>query len=251
MLVTDADPPAVECICSSGNVAGLLLCEHAGNTIPQSLNNLGLPAEVLKTHIAYDIGAEATARRIASALDVTLIIQRYSRLLIDCNRPPPAPDSIPTVSHGTTIPGNRNLTPEDRERRIAEIFNPLDNALTAHFQNTETNWAFSIHSFTPELDGKHRPWELGLLFRHDNDTSNAMAAYAARHYPQVNTGLNEPYQIDDESDWFIPQHAERNRVQNCLIEIRNDLISDTEGQKKWAAIVADLIRHAISSNLTD
>lgn len=248
MLLGDEDPKPVEVIGSAGKAAGLLLCEHAGREIPKSLQSLGLQHDALTAHIAYDIGAEATAKLIAKALDVTLVLQRYSRLVIDCNRPPEAPDSIPGVSHGTVIPGNSQLSRTDRDQRITEIFNPLDNTLTAHFNNAPVQWAFSIHSFTPELNGTPRPWDLGLLYQQDTQTSNKMASYASTHYPQITVGLNEPYQIDNTSDWFIPQHAEKHRVQNCLIEIRNDLISTKAGQQKWSAIVTDLIRHAVTDN---
>ncbi|OED37274.1 hypothetical protein AB833_24280 [Chromatiales bacterium (ex Bugula neritina AB1)] len=252
-LLSDEDPRAVEIynpieVCKATDaVPGLLLCEHAGQEIPLSLKSLGLSSDSLDTHIAYDIGAENTAKNIARALSVMLIIQRYSRLVIDCNRPPEAADSIPEISHGTSIPGNRQLSDIEKQQRVEEIFNPLDHTINEHFANNSVRWAFSIHSFTPELNGKQRPWDLGLLFRNDTSTAISMAEYASVNYPLINIGLNQPYEIEDQSDWFIPQHAEKHRIANCLIEIRNDHIRTVSGQQKWAAIVADLIRHSVGN----
>ncbi len=56
----------------------------------KSLGSLGLPAHELERHIAYDIGAEQVARGLSKRLDAPLVLQRYSRLVYDCNRPPEA-----------------------------------------------------------------------------------------------------------------------------------------------------------------
>jgi predicted N-formylglutamate amidohydrolase len=245
MLLGENDPSPVEVVGVASTQHGLLLCEHAGCLIPQKLTSLGLPESSLLQHIAYDIGAEATARLISKKLKTPLIIQRYSRLVIDCNRPPEASDSIPEVSHGTRVPGNGHLDDHQRQSRITEIFAPFDSQVRNHLDLGTCRWAFSIHSFTPELDGKKRPWDIGLLYRKDTQTSVKIADAASKLYPQLQIGLNEPYQIDDESDWFVPKHAERVGLSHSLIEIRNDLISTPTGQEKWSTIVADLISAAV------
>ena len=62
---------------------------------PARLGDLGLPAEELTRHIAWDIGIAGVAEALSKQLDAHLIAQRYSRLVIDCNRPPRAASSIP------------------------------------------------------------------------------------------------------------------------------------------------------------
>jgi predicted N-formylglutamate amidohydrolase len=61
--------------------------------------------------------------------------------------------------------------------------------------------------------------------------------------PGLTMAVNEPYQIDDETDWFIPRHAEPSGAAHTLIEIRNDLIAHAEGAAEWARLIA----HAIST----
>ena len=221
------------------------MCEHAGNAVPASLGNLGLSATQLREHTAVDIGAQATACRLAELLEAPLLLQRYSRLVIDCNRPTQANDSIPALSHGTEVPGNGALGNQQRQQRIDEIFTPYDKALGSLLEPEERRMAFSIHSFTPALNGRRRPWDIGLLFRHDTATSGNIHRYLTEHYTALTVGLNEPYQIDDESDWFVPRHAERLGLDHSLIEIRNDHIRSTEGQERMANILASAIRHLV------
>jgi len=47
-------------------------------------------------------------------------------------------------------------------------------------------------------------------------------------------GDNEPYAVSDETDYTIPVHAEARGLMNTGIEIRQDLISDSAGEKSWA-----------------
>ncbi len=55
--------------------------------MPDSFDGLGLDAEALNAHIAWDPGAVDVARQLSTALDAPLVEAGLSRLLIDCNRP--------------------------------------------------------------------------------------------------------------------------------------------------------------------
>src|SRR3954467_10318169 len=108
------------------NVTGrspfLLTCDHYGRAMPAALGDLGVPAGELTRHIAWDIGIAGVAEALSDHLDAHLIAQRYSRLVIDCNRPPTAPSSIPLISEATTIPGNEGLERHDAVARRHGIF---------------------------------------------------------------------------------------------------------------------------------
>src|ERR1700692_953805 len=124
-LLLDADdvPPVLE-----HNPAGrspfLLTSDHYGRAIPGLLGDLGLPESELTRHIAWDVGIAGVAEALSRQLDAHLIAQRYSRLVIDCNRPPDAASSIPLISEATTIPGNEGLAREAAEMRRTQIFDP-------------------------------------------------------------------------------------------------------------------------------
>src|SRR6201987_1479521 len=115
------DVPPVHEINAAGLSPFLFTCDHYGRLIPQVLGDLGLPGDELTRHIAWDIGIAGVAEQLARELDVHLIAQRYSRLVIDCNRPPSAASSIPRLSEATTIPGNESISRDEADTRRRDI----------------------------------------------------------------------------------------------------------------------------------
>lgn len=248
-LLNPTDPAPVQIVNEDSDARVILVCEHAGNAVPQSLANLGLNTSQLGQHVAIDIGAAAVAHELATIINAPLVLQNYSRLVIDCNRPPDAPDAVPATSHGVHVPANTALDASARSQRVSEIFTPYDMALKQLLETHGVSHAFSIHSFTPSLNEEVRPWDIGLLYRNDNGTSVAMASYLEKNYPELCIGLNQPYQIDDASDWFVPRHAERLKLSHSLIEIRNDHITDPDGQHRFATILSETIAHVSSTGI--
>ncbi len=128
-LLGPSDHAPVDIVNAQSDARVVLVCEHAGNVVPQSLNNLGLNPAQLEQHVAIDIGAAGVARQLATIINAPLLLQRFSRLVIDCNRPPEAPDAMPAVSHGVHVPANATLDTRARAQRVNEIFSPYDMAL--------------------------------------------------------------------------------------------------------------------------
>lgn len=241
LLESGFDPEPVE-ILNQGSSSGLLLvCEHAGTAIPRSLSNLGLPDERFQQHIASDIGAEAVAVGLAERFGCTLVLQRYSRLVIDCNRPTGTPQSIPEISDHISVPGNFELSSTDRVQRETEIFVPFAESCKAEISRPHIRLAVSIHSFTPQLDGDLRRWDIGFLSRQETSRGDRLAKSCKELWPRLTVGRNEPYRIEDETDWFIPVCAEPRNIAHCLIEIRNDHLLAVNGQNLWVDRLYGLI----------
>ncbi|WP_428649482.1 N-formylglutamate amidohydrolase [Roseibium sp.] len=240
-LLAGRDPSPVEVLNPNSDFPVVLLCEHAGQCVPERLDGLGIGRDDLDAHIGWDIGAAAVTRHLAELLGAPALLQNFSRLVIDCNRPPEAPDSIPEASDGVTIPANRGLDPADRQARIDEVFWPFHEAVDGLFDRADRLAAFSVHSFTPVMDGIRRPWELSFLYRKDKSTSEALRALVRAQRPEMEIGMNQPYQIEDASDWFVPRHGEARGLAHSLIEIRNDLISHPDQQRAWAVLLAKVI----------
>ncbi|MEM9148288.1 MAG: N-formylglutamate amidohydrolase [Pseudomonadota bacterium] len=232
------DPSPVEVLNPESTADVLLVCEHAGRAVPAALDGLEVHRAVIESHRGWDIGAEAVARHLAEHLNAPLVVQRYSRLVVDANRPPLSPASIPEVSHGAEIPANRNLTETERAARIADILAPMDTAIKDAFDRHPRRAAFSVHSYTPELNGVTRPWHAGMLTRRSIKTGERMIASLRREDPELILAINEPYQIEDDGDWFIPHHVEPRNLAHSLIEIRNDEIADGTGAAHWAGLLA-------------
>ena len=240
-ILRSTDPAPVSIVNEHSQVPVLLLCEHAGQVIPASLNNLGLTQQVIDSHRGWDIGALAVAHDVAARLGATLVVQHYSRLVIDANRPPESTHAVPAVVDGVTIPGNVGITQAEQRQRAEAIFAPLDATITDIMRDLQPRGCFSIHSFTPVFGGETRPWHAGFLSRRDTRTAEKLLNAIAARQPDLLMAVNQPYQVDDETDWFIPRHAEPSGAAHALIEVRNDLIQTPEGAKMWAGLIAEAI----------
>ncbi|MCB1491023.1 MAG: N-formylglutamate amidohydrolase [Rhodobiaceae bacterium] len=249
-LLGPDDPAPVEIVNGDSDHPVLLVCEHAGQAVPAALGDLGLPAGEIDRHIGWDIGAEGVTRRMAAILGCPCVIQRYSRLVIDCNRPPEAPDSMPEVSDGTAVPANRGLADRDRMVRVRAIFEPFQRAVSDGLDHPSRRATFAIHSFTPRMNGVARPWDIGFLYRKDERTSAALADLTRSARPDLTIGMNQPYDVDDLSDWFVPRQAEPRGIPHSLIEIRNDHIDTAAGQDRWAALLAGILGRWLQGDLT-
>ncbi len=239
------DPSPVEVLHPESMADVLLVCEHAGRAVPAALDGLGVSRDVLESHRGWDIGAEAVARRLAEHLGAPLVLQRYSRLVLDANRPPGSPTSIPDVSHGAAIPANRRVTEAERAARIAEILEPMDTAIDELFDRHPRRAAFSLHSYTPVLEDRARPWHAGMLTRRSVETGERLIASLRRQDPALILAMNEPYRIEDDGDWFVPHHAEPRGLAHSLIEIRNDEIADATGAERWSRLLAIAISEVL------
>src|SRR5215213_1959606 len=157
LLLGAQDVPPVHEDNAGGRSPFLLTSDHYGRLIPRALGDLGVPESEMERHIAWDIGIAGVANALAGHLDAHLIAQRYSRLVIDCNRPPEAASSIPQFSEATVIPGNEGLTPDLAEARRRQIFDPyhrrIAEVIDARLRAGMPTLLVSLHSFTPVYAG--------------------------------------------------------------------------------------------------
>jgi predicted N-formylglutamate amidohydrolase len=245
LLLGADDPPPVLEKNTAGRSPFLLTSDHYGRLLPKKLGDLGLPRSELARHIAWDIGIAGVAERLADHLDAHLIAQRYSRLVIDCNRPIGAASSIPVFSEATAIPGNEKLSREDAEARQHEIFDPyhvrIDEVINARAREKRPTVLVSLHSFTPVYAGVARPWHIAALYQRDKILP-PLLLQAFRAEGDLVVGDNEPYAVNDATDYTIPVHGEARGLVNTGIEIRQDLIADQNGQRRFAELLARIFR---------
>jgi len=246
-LLATGEPSPVTVYNPNGGSPFLLVADHAGNAIPRALGRLGVEAQELRRHIAFDIGIAGVGRILADTLGAVLIQQNYSRLVIDCNRPPGMPSSTPEISELTNIRGNSGLSDEDKAARAKEIFYPYHERIETEIKR---RWRvrmpavlISLHSFTPSFKGVARPWHVALLYNRDPRLSRHLLALLKAETGLV-VGNNEPYAVSDSTDYTIPVHGERMGLPHALIEIRQDLIGDERGQHTWALRLARLLPRA-------
>jgi predicted N-formylglutamate amidohydrolase len=224
----------------------LITCDHATNIVPQWVHsgNLGLPADDMGRHIAYDIGAEGVTRRLSEALDSPAIMSRFSRLVCDPNRGEDDPTIMMRLYDGTIIPANRNADASEIEQRLARLYRPYHAAYADLAGKIADPVICAIHSFTPRLRGRDpRPWEIGVLYA--DDTRFALPFMQACRAQGWTTGDNEPYAGHLPGD-AVDRHALQHGRPNVLIEVRQDLIADQAGQTLWADRLAPILTDVLA-----
>ncbi|MEH6949800.1 N-formylglutamate amidohydrolase [Nitrobacter sp. NHB1] len=239
------------------NVSGaspfLLTCDHYGRMIPDALGDLGLPESERQRHIAWDIGIAGVADWVSATLDAHLIAQRYSRLVIDCNRPPGVASAIPALSEATVISGNEGISQAEATARRDAIFEPyhrrIKEAIDGRLARGRPTVLVSLHSFTPVYTGVARPWHIGTLY-HRSTLLPHLLLKLLRAEGDLVVGDNKPYAVSDITDYTIPVHGEARGLMNTGIEIRQDLIADEAGQAQWAKRLTRLFREIETTLIT-
>jgi predicted N-formylglutamate amidohydrolase len=248
LLAADERRPAT--VLNSGAASPfLLLGDHAGREIPRSLGDLGIHLKDWDRHIAWDIGIAGLGEMLSEALDATFIRQRFSRLVIDCNRDPARADAIPEISDGTHVPGNANLMPAQRQARLDEIAAPYHAAIAAELDRRAElglrTTLISLHSFTPEMNAFARPWRFGVLHAEDSPFSRAVLVRLQADVGEDFVGDNQPYRMD-EVDFTIPHHSRPRGLDYLELETRQDLLGDAAGQREVAERLARLLPQALA-----
>ena len=228
----------------------VLVCDHASNFLPAQYAKLGLDNADLTRHIAWDPGALAVAAHMAQALDAVLVESCISRLVIDCNRPLDAPDLISAVSETTAIPGNANLSADERAARIALSWTPFHDAIeevvSHRLHDGRETLLVSIHSFTPVYKGVGRPWHIGVIHDEDVRLSSPLIA-SLRALSGVVVGDNQPYSPADQVYFTLERHGRSRGLVCAMIEIRNDELSAEEGVCRWADRLSGILSGWLAS----
>lgn len=250
LAFTSMHSPAFDVANEAGAAPVLVICDHASRRIPRRLSGLGLAEHDRARHIAWDIGAADVARHMARRLDAPAILAAYSRLVVDCNRQLHDPSLMPAVSDGTAIPANAHIAPGERQVRIDALYRPYHQAIAARLDRFAAAGVapalLSIHSCTPEMNGRFRPWHIGVCWAEDRRLAGPVMETLARD-PKIVVGDNQPYALDLQEDYSVPVHALSRGLPYLMVEIRQDLIADPSGARRWADVLLGALRPALAN----
>jgi len=210
----------------------LTVVDHASNHVPGDID-LGIDAALLETHIAWDIGAAA----LALALGYPAHLAEVSRLIVDLNREADSPGVVPRDSDGIVIPGNTG----DAQARIDRFWRPYHESLAARIATDRPYMLLSLHSFTPQLSCKpdeKRPWEVGVLY--NDDDRAARFAIPLLSAAGIVTGDQQPYS-GKLLNATMNRHGEGTGTPYLGLEVRQDLIGDASGVRRWASRLRPII----------
>ncbi|MFO1202003.1 MAG: N-formylglutamate amidohydrolase [Tabrizicola sp.] len=226
----------------------LVTCDHASNRVPDWVagGDLGIPAEDMARHIAWDVGAAGVACELGRHLDSPVILSDFSRLVIDPNRGEDDPTLVMKLYDGTIIPANRQIGPEGVEERLDRLYRPYHAAYARLAALRPDRVILAMHSFTPCLRGRApRPWHVGVLYSHLDERLSTALIERLRAEADLCIGDNEPYSGHLPGD-AIDRHALRLGRHNTLVELRNDLIGTAAEQAHWAARLAPILTAALA-----
>lgn len=229
-----------------GDPAGgyLVICDHARNTVPPELGDLGLAPENFERHIAYDIGARTVALRMAETLGAPAVLSCFSRLVIDPNRGRDDPTLVMRLSDGALVPGNARISRDEIARRAALYYEPyhdtVSSMIDAAIAAGKPPAIISMHSFTARWKTFPRPWHVGILW--DRDPRLAVPLIADLQADRdIVVGDNEPYSGALQGDTMY-RHGTLRGLAHALIEVRQDLIADDDGAAAWGDRLSGIFR---------
>ena len=226
----------------------LITCDHATNRVPDWIGggSLGIGAEDMGRHIAFDPGAAGLAQALADRLDSPAILSDFSRLVIDPNRGEDDPTLVMRLYDGTIIPANRHIGADGIEERLDRLYRPYHDAYARLAARRPDTVIVAIHSFTPCLKGRApRPWHVGILHSHLDERLSRRLIERLRAEGDLCVGDNEPYNGHLPGD-AIDRHALAFGRPNTLIELRNDLIATPDAQDHWADRLAPILTAALA-----
>lgn len=213
----------------------ILTCEHASERLPEPFRFPEQDAWLVGTHWAYDLGAADLTRELAAALGAGAVLSRFSRLLIDPNRSPTAPDLFRKIAEGRPVALNADIGDEERDLRFA-MSNAYHAAVDRAVERDSAKLILSIHSFTPVYEGTRRAVELGVLFDDEEELAESLrGAFADAGFAAL---LNEPYSGKFGLMYAVDRHARRHGRRALELEVRQDLASDPAVRARIAAVLA-------------
>ncbi len=237
------DPEPVSILNPESTRGVLLIADHAGNAVPAAMAGLGLENDDLARHIAWDPGAARVATELSRRWTAAAVLSRYSRLIVDPNRPLGDASSMPMVSDHTVVPANQAITDEERQRRAALFYWPYHRAISEQIARLRRIGAgpllVSLHSFTPDFNGEDRPWHIGIMSATDRRLGNGLIA-RLRETTDLLIGDNEPYS-GVEYGYTLKVQAGSQGLANVQIEIRQDLLIGDAAVLDWVDVLDQVL----------
>ncbi|KAL6069597.1 N-formylglutamate amidohydrolase [Balamuthia mandrillaris] len=234
----------------------VLTCEHASMRLPSPYAWPQEDQRLVGTHWSYDPGSEDLTRELSAATGAAGVLSRFSRLLVDPNRPRDlsSPTLFRDIADSQPVLLNKGLSPEEKNSRLTRYYDPYHAALSQLVEQAQPRLLLSVHSFTPEYEGQKRSMEIGVLFTEDEE----LATCANQHLNDLSykSVLNEPWSgkagFMNSADQHCKAFNNTKAKKTCsalMLEIRQDLITRPEWRAKLCQDLSELLGSARFSRI--
>jgi len=216
----------------------LLTCEHASAEFPTDYRLPDQDSWLHGTHWSYDLGSRDFTMELCQELGATALIHKASRLIVDPNRPtkPYSPTLFRDTAEHKPIYFNKDLSNEEKEKRIKEYHLPYHNELRNLVKLLRPSLILSLHSFTPLYEGNIREVEVGVLYNKQESLANELNSHLRGC--GYDSRINEPWS-GLKGFMYAAASVETQEMKGIMLEFRQDLAV----QKEWRTI---MIQHLVT-----
>jgi predicted N-formylglutamate amidohydrolase len=211
-------------------------CEHASNALHDPWRWPEQDRWLVDTHWASDIGAGAFTRRVAALMNAPAVLSKFSRLLIDPNRPLDSDTLFRQHADGQLVHLNEALLENDRRERIERFYVPYHAAVSEMVERSRADTVFAIHTFTDDYEGDKRELEIGVLFDDDEEPARALIMHLTE--AGFHVLANEPWSGKAGLAYSPVRHAKELGRRALEIEARQDLIVREDFARRLAEALA-------------
>ena len=229
----------------------LITCEHGGNRIPAPYRRLFRERRaLLDSHRGHDPGALVMAGALAGSFRAPLVTSTVSRLLVDLNR---------SLGHPRVHSAAMRGAPATlRAEIVAHHYRPYRAQVERFVRRSVARGRrvihISSHSFTPELDGKVRRADVGLLYDPKRHGEAALCARwkasLAALAPELRVRRNYPYAgKDDGQTSHLRVRFPETAYVGIELEVNQGIVA--VAGRRWSAlrrVLIDSLRVAIKGN---
>jgi len=218
----------------------VLTCEHATNRLPWKRPLEPPIKQLLATHWGWDIGAWALSLDLAARLKTSAIGGRWSRLVIDLNRPVDDATLVRRRADRLVVPWNEGISPAEIERRVLGLHVPyhveVDRLIWRRLLRGVRPLLLAVHSFTHRLGASRRSFDIGILYEHHRGLAHRLGR--SLRDDGLNVRYNQPYSGMKGMMYAADRHGSHHRLPCLEIEVNQRLFDDPRAVPRLGRAVA-------------
>ncbi len=223
----------------------IFTCEHGGNQIPEEFKELFTPYKtLLNSHRGYDVGILDVFKKFTNEFDSEKLFSETSRLLIELNRSPHHKKLFSEI----TKPLNEETKQYIIDNYYKSYRTDVETKIEKFIKKRNRVIHISFHSFTPELNGKVRNADIGLLYDPQSEQEKEFCKIWKQEIMKLNkelkVRLNYPYLgIADGLTSYLRKKFGYKFYGGIEIEINQKLLKNKSALNQTTQLLIDSFMH--------